>query len=104
MSPQEFMVALRMWLGIPVFPSPPSSVRRLCGTVINPHRDRVLGYGHGSLRNKRNMTHFVTSFSTQLLLTTVTARRSNGATATTMPDQGMCFILTSCRAELRILM
>ena len=54
MSPQEFMVALRMWLGIPVFPAPPSSVRCPCGTVIDPHGDHVLGCGHGSLRNKRH--------------------------------------------------
>ena len=36
MSPQEFMFALRMWLGISVFPSPPSSVMCPCASVIDP--------------------------------------------------------------------
>ena len=103
MSPREVTVALRMWLGIPMFPSSPSSVRCPCGTVIDPHRDHVLGCGHGSLSNKGHDT-LVASFSTQFLLTTTTSRSYNSATATTMLDQGMCFILTSCRAKLRILL
>ena len=67
MSPQEFMVALRMWLGIPVFPSPPSSVRCPCGTVIHPHGDHVLGCGHGSLRNNRHDTLCDVIFNTVLV-------------------------------------
>ena len=97
MSPQKFMVALRMWLGILVFLSPPSSVRCPCGTVIDPHGDHVLGCGHGLLRNKRHDT-LCDVISTQFLLTTPTAKRTNGATATIIPNQEMCLILTSCRA------
>ncbi|XP_062502891.1 uncharacterized protein LOC134179892 [Corticium candelabrum] len=67
MSPQEFMVALCMWLGIPVFASPPSSVRCPCGTVIDPHGDHVLGCGHGSLRNKRHDTLCDVIFNTVLV-------------------------------------
>ena len=54
MSPQEFTVALRLWLGIHVFPAPPTSIRCLCGIVMDPHGDHVLGCRYGSLRNKRH--------------------------------------------------
>ncbi|XP_062511023.1 uncharacterized protein LOC134186939 [Corticium candelabrum] len=67
MSPQEFMVALRMWLGIPMFPSPPSSIRCPCDTVIDPDGDDVLGCGHGSLRNKRYDTLCDVIFNTVLV-------------------------------------
>ncbi|XP_062518972.1 uncharacterized protein LOC134194086 [Corticium candelabrum] len=67
MSPQKFMIALRMRLGIPVFPSSLSIVRCSCSAVIDPHRDQVLGCGHGSLRNKRHDTLCDVIFNTVLV-------------------------------------
>ena len=54
MSPQEFTVAFRLWLGIAIFPAPPNSIRCLFGVVVDQHGDHVLGCGYGSLRNKRH--------------------------------------------------
>ena len=52
MSPQEFVVALRLRLGIAVFPRHPTSFRCTCSHVIDEHGDHVLGCG--PLRNKRH--------------------------------------------------
>ena len=54
MSWEEFLVALRLRLGIAVFPSPPLLVQCPCGQVIDKFGDHVLGYGSGPLRLKRH--------------------------------------------------
>ena len=54
MSREEFLVALRLRLGIAVFPSSPLLVRCPCGQVIDKFGDHVLGCGSGPLRLKRH--------------------------------------------------
>ena len=51
LSGQEFVVALRYWLGIPLFPV---SARCSCGTVIDGFGDHVLGCGDSRLRIRRH--------------------------------------------------
>ena len=46
-SPHDFTIALRLWLGIPLFPSSPLCT---CLSVINQFGDHLLGYSHGPLR------------------------------------------------------
>ena len=52
MSPQEFVVALRLRLGIAVFPRHPTSYRCTCNHVLDEHGDHALGCG--PLRIKRH--------------------------------------------------
>ena len=52
MSPQEFVVALRLHLGIVVFPRHPTSYRCTCNHVLDEHGDHALGCG--LLRIKRH--------------------------------------------------
>ena len=54
MSAQEYIACLHLWLGISLFPLPPSSSRCYCGSILDSHRDHVLGCHSGSLRNKRH--------------------------------------------------
>ena len=54
MLPQEFVIAVRLWLGIKLFPSTPQSVRCSCGQVIDCFGDHLLGCGQGPLRIKRH--------------------------------------------------
>ena len=54
MSAQEYIVCLHLWLGICLFPLSPSSSRCYCGSILDSHRDHVLGCHSGSLRNKRH--------------------------------------------------
>ena len=54
MLPQEFVIAVRLWLGIKLFPSSPQSVRCPCGQVIDCYGDHLLGCGQGPLRIKRH--------------------------------------------------
>lgn len=49
----EFMVSLRIWLGIPIFTST-SGVRCACGIPIDVHGDHLLGCGYGPLRIRRH--------------------------------------------------
>ena len=51
---EEFLVALRLCLGIAVFPSLPLLVRCPCGKVIDKFGDHVLGCGSGPLRLKQH--------------------------------------------------
>ena len=53
MSPQEFVVCVHLWLGISLFPPPPSS-RCFCGSILDCHGDHVLGCHRGSTRIKRH--------------------------------------------------
>ena len=52
MSPQEFVVVLRLRLGIAVFPRHPMSYRCTCNHVLDEHGDHALGCG--PLRIKRH--------------------------------------------------
>ena len=54
MNSKEFITALRLRLGCPIFPSSPSSIRCPCGQVIDVYGDHVLGCGFGPLRIKRH--------------------------------------------------
>ena len=54
MSRHEFVPAVRMWLGIRLFPSPPQSLRCTCGPIIDEFGDHLLGCAHGPLRIKRH--------------------------------------------------
>ena len=56
MSPQEFVVCVHLWLGISLFPPPPSSSRCFCGSILDCHGDHVLGCHSGSTRIKRHDT------------------------------------------------
>ena len=49
-SAEESVIALRLWLGIPIFPS--LSTRCPCGSTIDAYGDHVLGCGSGNLRIK----------------------------------------------------
>ena len=54
MTPQEFVIALRIRLGLSLFPFPPASERCPCGHAIDPFADHVLSCGTGPLRSKRH--------------------------------------------------
>ena len=54
MLQHEFIVAIRIWLGIALFPDPPDSPRCVCGSIIDPHGDHLLGYGYDSALNRRH--------------------------------------------------
>ena len=54
MNSKEFITALRLRLGCPIFPSSPSSIRYPCGQIIDVYGDHVLGCGFGPLRIKRH--------------------------------------------------
>ena len=45
MSPHEFVVASRYWLGLPLFPFPPKNIRCLCGQPLNPYGDHLVRCG-----------------------------------------------------------
>ena len=54
MTPQEFVIALRIRLGLSLFPFPPAFTRCFCGHAIDPFADHVLSCGTGPLRSKRH--------------------------------------------------
>lgn len=49
----EFLVATRVWLGIPFFSSTPPP-RCFCGVPLDPTGDHLLGCGHSPLRIRRH--------------------------------------------------
>ena len=49
--PHDFIIALRLWLGIPLFPSLPLCT---CLSVIDQFGDHLLGCSHGPLRIQRH--------------------------------------------------
>ena len=85
-STQEFMVTLRVWLGILVFLHC-QSVICPCGTIINPHGNHVLECGFRALR-------IVTSFIMQFLWITMIVEANNTAVVTTIQDLVTSSILT----------
>ena len=56
MLQQEFIIDIRIWLGIPLFPDSPDSLRCVCGSIVNPHEDHLLGCGYDSALNRRHNT------------------------------------------------
>ena len=54
MTPQEFVIALRIRLGLSLFPFPPAFTRCFCGHAIDPFADHILSCGTGPLRSKRH--------------------------------------------------
>lgn len=54
MTPTEFIVAVRIWLGLPSFPSQPSPLLCRCGQFVDPTGDHLLGCGHGPYRIRRH--------------------------------------------------
>ena len=51
---QEFIISLRIWLGIGIFPSFPDAIRCTCGQILGQFGDHLLSCGHGNLRTKRD--------------------------------------------------
>ena len=54
MSRHEFVPAVRMWLGIRLFPSPPQSLQCTCEQNMDEFGDHLLGCAHGPIRIKRH--------------------------------------------------
>ena len=54
MSPHEFIIAVRIWLGIPLFPSPPDSLKCCCGQTLDPFGNHLLSCCHGPLCVRRH--------------------------------------------------
>ena len=54
MALHEFVVAIKLWLGISIFPAHPKPIRCACGSTIDAFGDHMLGCGHGHLRSKRH--------------------------------------------------
>ena len=54
MSRHEFTTAVHLWLGLPLFSSPPNAVRCICGQVLDKFGDHLLGCRKISLRSRRH--------------------------------------------------
>ena len=54
MSPHEFVIAVRLWLGIKMFLSPQASVLCSCGQHIDTFVDNLLGCGFGPERTRKH--------------------------------------------------
>ena len=50
----EFVIAVKLWLEIPIFPDFSKAIRCMCGHTIDSFGDHLLGCGHGSLRSRRH--------------------------------------------------
>ena len=81
MNKQEFIISLRIWLGIAIFPSFPDAIRCTCGQILGQFGDHLLSCGHGNLRTKRHDSDFVMSYFMLFCLTTVKLVVSNRVTA-----------------------
>lgn len=53
MQSSTFIVAVKIWLGVAVFPTDPP-LRCACNLMIDPFGDHLLGCGHGPLRIRRH--------------------------------------------------
>ena len=51
---EEFLIACRVWLGLPVFCGPPNHLRCSCGQTLDVFGDHILGCRKGHLRSKRH--------------------------------------------------
>ena len=56
MPQKEFTISLRLWLGIPLFPSDLGSKRCFCGQFLDQFGDHLLGCGPNNLRIRRHDT------------------------------------------------
>ena len=92
MSPQEFVVALRLRLGIAVFPRHPTSYRCTCNHVLDEHGDHALGCG--LLRIKRHDAVCDVIYHCLLKETTGT-RREQGCSTLSFDRPGDVYHLTS---------
>ena len=54
MPPHEFVIAIQIWLGIPLFPFPPSSLKCVCGQALDPIGNHLVSCNDGPLRIKRH--------------------------------------------------
>ena len=54
MQKQDFITSVRIWLGIPIFPSHPNAQRCVCGHVLDTFGDHALSCGSGPTRTKRH--------------------------------------------------
>ena len=54
MLQHEFIIAIRIWLGILLFPDSPDSLRCVCGIIIDSHGDHLLGCGYVSALIRRH--------------------------------------------------
>ena len=54
MQKQDFITSVRIWLGIPIFPSHPNAQRCVCGHVLDTFGDHGLSCGIGPTRTKRH--------------------------------------------------
>ena len=54
MSSQEFVLAVKLWLGIPLFNCHSNPVRFPCGQVIDPYGHHLLECGHDGNRTRRH--------------------------------------------------
>ncbi|XP_062499721.1 uncharacterized protein LOC134177036 [Corticium candelabrum] len=67
MSPNEFVIAVRLWLGIKMFPSPLASVLCSCDQHIDTFGDHLLGCGFGPERTPLKDHSFIDSCCITLL-------------------------------------
>ncbi len=54
MSCHEFTIAVHLWLGLPLFSSPPNAVRCICCQVLDKFYNHLLGCRKISLRSRRH--------------------------------------------------
>ncbi|XP_062518264.1 uncharacterized protein LOC134193447 [Corticium candelabrum] len=52
MASHEFVIAVKRWLGIPIFPDFPEAIRCMRGHTIDSFGDHLLECGHDSLRSR----------------------------------------------------
>ena len=48
------LFCITIWLGIPLFPDSPDSLRCVSGSIIDPHGDHLLGCGYDSALKRRH--------------------------------------------------
>ena len=84
--PDEFIIASRVWLGIPSFPVSPPCVCP-CGSVIDPIGVHLLSCGHGPYRIRRHDTLRDTIYQA-LLLDNKEVRREQKLSGTTQERPG----------------
>ena len=54
MLQHEFIIAIRIWLGISLFPNSPDSLKCVCGSIIYPHGDHLLSCSYDSALNRHH--------------------------------------------------
>ena len=78
MASHEFVIAVKLWLGIPIFPDFPKAIRGMCGHTIDSFGDHLLGCGLWSRYSLRSRRHNALrpSITRYLLMMLVHALRS----------------------------